>query len=473
MKPIKTIFNYIMLPTILIIFISIISAVWITTISLETRLHETIKQDLVATLSRIKKTVHSKESLNQELSALKTHPHMGTTLISEKGDIQYDSKSAYIDYRNQLNEPEILNTQNSGIGTSIRYNPMTHSMAIFAAAKLNIGAKIIYIRINYPASTIQDLMISVIPKIAIQTALIILLGISIIIILARSITKELSILGETATQLSKGNFVKTEPQSNIVEFKQLFKHLNQTSTELEYTHKELLKDKEIRKNFVSNVSHELKTPITLIQGFVETLIDDPNLDAKTRQSYLKIMSTHTNRMTHIIEDLLTLAKIELEEEKAENIEFKESNIHDLLQRLKGYYQSKATEKNITLSISCEPDCYGVINAHFIEQALGNLIDNALNYTDNNTQITISAETKEDMLILSVSDQGKGIPIEHQDKIFNRFYRIEESRTRDNGGTGLGLAIAKHIAVLHHGSIAVESTEEKGSHFYIKIPIIPT
>jgi len=222
----------------------------------------------------------------------------------------------------------------------------------------------------------------------------------------------------------------------------------------------------IRRDFVANVSHELKTPITSIRGFVETLrhgIDDP---AKT-QEFLAIVEKQAGRLQSIIEDLLMLSEIEQQADAAE-IPMQPLSIRSVLHSAVTMCQTKANDSEVELTLDCG-DAFEIRgNSRLLEQAVTNLLDNAIKYSRGG-RVTVSAERDVDELIVRVSDTGCGIEEEHLPRLFERFYRVDKARSRNLGGTGLGLAIVKHIVQAHKGHVEVESTPGEGSTFSIHLP----
>lgn len=224
----------------------------------------------------------------------------------------------------------------------------------------------------------------------------------------------------------------------------------------------------IRRDFVANVSHEIKTPITAIKGFVETLRDGALENPEDAQRFLTIISKHVDRLEAIIEDLLRLSRIEREAER-EEVVLVEGKVKDLLQTAIQVCEVKAVAKKVRIELSCEKDIVAKIDAVLLEQALANLLDNAIKYSNEGSVIQVEATQKESEIIISVSDHGCGIEKEHLPRLFERFYRADKARSRQLGGTGLGLAIVKHIAQAHGGHVSVESTHGKGSTFAIHLP----
>jgi len=231
----------------------------------------------------------------------------------------------------------------------------------------------------------------------------------------------------------------------------------------------LKKLEKVRRDFVANVSHELRTPVTSIKGFVETLLDGAMNNPQELQRFLQIVAAQTDRLNAIIEDLLTLSRIEQEAEKAE-IALSFGSIKAVLQTAIEVCRPKAANKEIELDLTCDDALQAPINPPLLEQAIINLIDNAIKYSPPGQSVHIEADCDGGEVRVQVRDHGCGIGREHLPRIFERFYRVDKARSRTLGGTGLGLAIVKHIAQAHHGRASVESVLGQGSVFYIHLPL---
>lgn len=227
----------------------------------------------------------------------------------------------------------------------------------------------------------------------------------------------------------------------------------------------------VRKDFVANVSHELKTPITSIKGFVETLLNSPSANEEERKRFLQIIEKHANRLSSIIDDLLTLARLEEQEgERTQKpLKREDVNINEIVSSAIEFCGPRAHSKEILVDYSPKRSVTATVNRSLIEQAVINILDNAIKYTEPNTTVSLMAEEKPTSVRIMVSDQGPGVSPEHKDRIFERFYRVDKARSRVEGGTGLGLAIVKHIAVVHGGQVGVETTPGKGATFWLEIP----
>ena len=224
----------------------------------------------------------------------------------------------------------------------------------------------------------------------------------------------------------------------------------------------------IRKEFVANVSHEIKTPITAIKGFVEILRDDGAKEEEDVKRFLEIIAKHVNRLEAIIDDLLKLSRIEKDVE-TEGIQLMESGIEDVLESAIQVLKPLADSRGTEISLLCDEALTAKINPPLLEQAIINLLDNAIKYSDEKRPVNVEVEHDGKEVLIHVIDNGRGIEQEHLSRIFERFYRVDKARSRRLGGTGLGLAIVMHIIQAHGGHVSVTSTPGKGSAFTIHLP----
>jgi len=225
----------------------------------------------------------------------------------------------------------------------------------------------------------------------------------------------------------------------------------------------------MRRDFVANVSHEIKTPLTAIKGFVETLQHNNIEDPDETKRFLGIVLKHVDRLSAIIEDLLSLARIEQESEDARSA-YQQKLLRGVFRAALQICRPKAEQKEITITLACPDDLAARIDPVLFEQAIVNLLDNAIKYSESNSTIAIVAKQIDDeQITIRVQDQGIGIAQKHLSRLFERFYRVDKARSRNLGGTGLGLAIVKHIAQAHDGKVSVESKLGEGSTFTISLP----
>ncbi len=224
----------------------------------------------------------------------------------------------------------------------------------------------------------------------------------------------------------------------------------------------------MRRDFVANVSHEIKTPLTAIQGFVETLLQDSGDLPENTVRFLNIIDRHVHRLVAILEDLLNLSRIESDGER-KDVSFVEAPVEDVVQTAIQVVESKANSKNIRIDFDCGKGLKADMEPPLMEQAVVNLLDNAIKYSPPDSTIEVKAEDAGNNVRLSIRDHGVGIAKDHLPRLFERFYRVDKARSRNMGGTGLGLAIVKHIAQAHDGNVTVESTPGEGSVFALTFP----
>lgn len=222
----------------------------------------------------------------------------------------------------------------------------------------------------------------------------------------------------------------------------------------------------MRSEFSANVSHELKTPLTTINGFAEMIKEGFITDLPSIQKYSGMIYKEGLRLISLIEDIMRLSKIE---EKVNIEENSIINLKETAQYVVSVLGSKAESSNVKLKLKTQ-DVYMKANKNYMNELLYNLVDNSIKYNKNGGSVEININKFDDSIIINIKDTGFGIPYEHRDRIFERFYRVDKSRSKETGGTGLGLSIVKHIAELYDGVIEIDSEESKGTEIIIKFPI---
>jgi two-component system phosphate regulon sensor histidine kinase PhoR len=221
----------------------------------------------------------------------------------------------------------------------------------------------------------------------------------------------------------------------------------------------------IRRDFIANVSHELRTPLTVVGGFVETLADAPALPAAESRRYFDLMLDNTRRMQHLLDDLLTLSRLESADHSLKD---EEVNVPELARVLAAEAETlSGGHHQIRLDIASDANLRG--NLQEVRSALGNLVSNAVRYTPDGGDITLGWHLKNGEGVFAVVDSGEGIAAEHIPRLTERFYRVDRSRSRETGGTGLGLAIVKHVLTRHGAHLEIQSTPGKGSTFAAVFP----
>lgn len=229
----------------------------------------------------------------------------------------------------------------------------------------------------------------------------------------------------------------------------------------------------IKADFIANVSHELRTPLTAIKGYTETLEEEAYESPEDRVHFLGIIKRHTDRLINIVSDLLVLSEVESRDTAfgdAAIAEVEEINLNEVIKSSLEALRSAAAEKELDVSFATDNGAHRIKASRFLlEQMFINLIDNAVKYTPDNGKIAIRISSSGGAVLTEIEDNGIGIPKEHLPRIFERFYRVDKTRSRNLGGTGLGLSIVKHVVIMHGGKIDVHSEEGKGSRFSISLP----
>jgi two-component system phosphate regulon sensor histidine kinase PhoR len=227
---------------------------------------------------------------------------------------------------------------------------------------------------------------------------------------------------------------------------------------------------EMRREFVANVSHELRTPLSIFHGYLENLLDNPGIPEEDLASVLRVMRKHSLRLNALVEDLLTLARLE---SRRDALEKEPVDLEAFLREILADWKSKTESKEIQLSIDVPPGLPALpVDRLRLHQVMDNLLDNALKYTSHGGRITLHAASLPGQIEIRVEDTGAGIPPADVPHIFERFYRADKARSRELGGTGLGLSIVKHILQVHGGSVAAESVFGKGTTIILVFPVEP-
>lgn len=224
---------------------------------------------------------------------------------------------------------------------------------------------------------------------------------------------------------------------------------------------------EIRRDFVANVSHELRTPLSIFHGNLETLLESGDVDQREAHHIYEVMKRHSDRLNLLVNDLLSLARLESREA---TLQLSEINVSEFLERIRRDWVKRLAAKNLQLELQVSDDFHLVrVDERRLEEVVHNLLDNAVNYSHENGHILIEATASEQEIAFSVRDEGVGIAALDLPRIFERFYRADRARSRELGGTGLGLSIVKHIAQLHGGRVEAESTPGQGTTIHVILP----
>jgi len=390
-------------------------------------------------------------------------PDLRVTIINKKGIVLCDSEVDANTMENHAQRPEISQALSGQRGSSTRFSATLQTSMLYFSIPRSEDEKVIgAIRTAISLISIDRLLDELYRQFMIL--LIVLLAIiSIVIVnIYRKINQPLAEIVEQANLFAKGDFSHALPEYDIKEIAELGNALNRMAEQLDRL-------ENLRQDFVANVSHELKTPIATIKSYVETLLDGAQHDPADLERFLSIVCKQNDRLAAIVDDLLTLSRLE-SAPITQILALNEADACQLLHFSAENCQSRAEAKNITIDINCKDNIEIQVDHSLMTQALVNLIDNAIKYSNEDKTITLSVEETGNKILLSVSDEGPGIPEQHIPRLFERFYRVDKSRSRRIGGTGLGLAIVKHIVHIHGGQVEVENNGTVGCRFSIILPI---
>ena len=288
------------------------------------------------------------------------------------------------------------------------------------------------------------------------------------LLLAKTMIAPIQDLTRAAEKVAGGDFTGKVDNESKDEIGVLTRTFNDMAVQLEDTLSDLKKSEQMRREFVANVSHELRTPITSVKSYAETLEGEPEMPEETRQRFLGVILNESDRMTKIVQDLLTLSRFD-----AGSIEFSfdycsfEKSVKDVYNATRMEAQAHGHEFSLELEIPL-PKIRG--DKARVEQVLMNMVSNAIKYTKDGGRISMTAGWKDSEVWCTVKDNGIGIPQEDAAKVFDRFYRVDKARSRESGGTGLGLSIAHEIVVRHGGRIDLQSRLGKGTRITVWLPV---
>jgi len=331
----------------------------------------------------------------------------------------------------------------------------------YCSAALTSGGKTVGVLLL--SSPIQDMMqrlTSLQSRMAMYFLIAAAAAMMIALIVSRVITKPIVALTRSIQRMGRGDLSVRVPVKGSGELRKLAETFNVMSEKLEMLDKS-------RNQFVSNASHELKTPLATMKILLENIIYQPDMDVEVRTDFLSDINREINRLNLIISDLLTLVSMDSKSMRLNRETFKFADVvTDVTHRLSLVAEKRRQEIKLQLADSCEmyADCAK------LTQVVYNILDNAIKYTPEGGLIKVRLIRSGRDAILSVSDNGPGIPKEDQPHIFDRFYRVDKARSRDTGGTGLGLSIVNQLVLMHGGSVSVQSEEGKGSTFTVELPI---
>lgn len=388
-------------------------------------------------------------------------PEIRVTIINRQGVVLCDSEAVSKSMENHAKRPEINTALSGQPYSAIRFSTTLQTSMLYLAIPHLESEKIVtVVRTAISLAAIDKLLGGLHKQFLILLAALIAVISLVITNIYRKINLPLSEITATATHFSEGNFNAVIPDYDIREVADIGIALNSMAEQLGRL-------EGLRQDFVANVSHELKTPIATIKSYVETLLDGSQHEAGDIEHFLNVIRKQNDRLSAIVDDLLMLSRLE-SSPAYQALEFQEHEAGELLRASADICQIRADVKNIRIHVNCSPGLLIQIDYSLMTQAIVNLLDNAIKYSTDVTTITLSAERANNRIKLSVCDQGFGIPVKDIPRLFERFYRVDKSRSRRIGGTGLGLAIVKHIVKIHHARIDVVNNVGAGCCFTISL-----
>ena len=371
------------------------------------------------------------ENLNSE--------NLRITWISEDGTVLYDNDTDIAEMGNHLDRPEIKEAMSSGSGESVRKSDTLNMSTFYYAIRLSDGT---VLRISTQARSITNMIFTSMPVILV--IIILILGLCILIgqLLTAQLMRPINMMAENLDDyLSSSVYHELEPFAQKIRSQ----------------HEKILEAANSRQDFTAGVSHELKTPLTAISGYAE-LIENHMVDTQEMPRIARQIRHNAERLVSLINDIIRLSELDHKELPRQ---FEHLNLYKLAEDTCRNLRVHAEQRNVTLT------CIGTNtmltgDCELVKELLENLIQNAIRYNRDQGWVKVKVSSRNEHPILTVTDNGIGIPYDQQEHVFERFYRVDKSRSRETGGTGLGLAIVKHIAEIHHAEIQLDSEPARGT-----------
>lgn len=365
------------------------------------------------------------------------------TWIAQDGGVLYDSKADTAVMENHFNRPEVQEAFENGEGQSVRKSQTFSDNTFYYARKLEDGS---VLRVSRDAKNMYAVFVSALPSIVCVSALLAVLG----FVVAQFLTaKFLAPIERFAENMDE--------DVELCEYQELAPFIDMIKAQ----HQDILKSAKMRQEFTANVSHELKTPLTAISGYAE-LIETGMAPAADVTRFAQGIHKSANRLLTLINDIIRLSELDSSEQEEA---FERLNLYEMAETCVEMLRMSAEKHNVKMSMAGEP-CAIAGNKQMIEELLYNLCDNAIRYNNENGAVDVRVEKCGEDVVLTVKDTGIGIPKEHQERIFERFYRVDKSRSKTTGGTGLGLAIVKHIVAMHEAELLLESDVGAGTEIRV-------
>lgn len=397
------------------------------------------------------------------------------TLIAADGRVLYDSAANPATMENHANRPEVQEANAAGEAVTMRHSETLGTDTVYAAVKLDDGS---FVRL----SESRHSLLAFLGGMATPVIIALIVAAVLVFVLSRTLTRRIM------KPIDALNFADPLENEIYEEMNPLLIRIDEQQRRLLQQNRELAVAENMRRDFSSNVSHEMKTPLQVISGYAELMKNDM-VQPADRQKFAGLIYEEAQAMRSLINDVLTLSRLD---ESASGDEMACIDLHAVAERVVGRLSSFAAAKNVRMRV--EGTSAPIVGSETLaEEMIYNLVENAIRYNHDNGSVTVQLEVQRDTLsasaaqpngepgqeasaleahdtvVVRVRDTGPGIPEDLRDKIFERFFRIDKSRSKETGGTGLGLAIVKHAVLHHRGTIDVESVENEGTTFVLRLP----
>ncbi len=381
-------------------------------------------------------TIINNDKLTSEAEALRI------TVVSEDGTVLFDNVVEENEMENHRQREEIAEAMKNGKGKDIRKSETLAQNMYYYAVKMENGT---ILRVAKKSSSALNIIFRSVPILLFIFVGLLLLCSFFSRMLVKNMVKPIE---EMAADINHMDQIESYP-----ELEPLIRTINEQ-------HMDILKNANMRQEFTANISHELKTPLTSISGYSE-LIENGMVNESDTIRFAKEIHRSANRMLILINDIIRLSELDASAEPV----FEPVDLYELAQVCVEMLQLNAKKHNVTIELIGRK-CIVYGSRQMLEEVLYNLCDNAIRYNKENGKVIVTVDEEDDNVYLSVKDTGIGIDLEHQERVFERFYRVDKSRSKETGGTGLGLAIVKHIVALHHAELRLDSKVSQGTEIKV-------
>lgn len=425
-------------------------------------------ENMLKTLHVIDYALDYEENLQEQINDLQTHflqEDTRITMIDMEGTVHADSMAENVtDMENHKNREEVKAAMEDEYGYATRVSDTLNISMLFVAGQSQTSDYII--RLAFPFSGIMNYMTTIFPVLLAGVFIALLVSTFVAAGFAEKISKPMREIAKEMKQVKKSDI---KPFFRTYQYEEL-NIISATTSDMSEDIREYLNqiefEKKVRQEFFSNASHELKTPITSIKGYAELLDQGFVKDEETRKDFIARILKETDNMANLIDDILKISRLETNETKET---FSEVRLNPLLDEIFESIDPIAAEYQVMLYRECEPLSVWA-SAKQLRELIMNLLINGIKYNYPGGDVFLTIYEKDSQLVVCVKDNGVGIGEEEQERVFERFYRVDKGRSKKMGGTGLGLAIVKHIVEYNHGTITLKSELLKGSEFIITLPM---